>query len=84
MAPKMRLPSGRAVLNLLSVETEEGLSRTQTMLANEDLKPGKSLVCSLLEVQHDEPLQLNLPEGNGAPGILSASGSPTRSTSTLG
>ncbi|KAL5350183.1 uracil permease [Pseudogymnoascus australis] len=39
MAPKMRLPSGRAVLNLLSVETEEGLSRTQTMLANEDLKP---------------------------------------------
>ncbi|OBT89585.1 hypothetical protein VE02_01737 [Pseudogymnoascus sp. 03VT05] len=39
MAPKMRLPSGRAILNLISVETEEGLSRTQTMLANEDLKP---------------------------------------------
>ncbi|OBT55463.1 hypothetical protein VE04_05478 [Pseudogymnoascus sp. 24MN13] len=39
MAPKMRLPSGRAILNLISVETEEGLSRAQTMLANEDLKP---------------------------------------------
>lgn len=74
MSPKMRLPSGRAVLNLITVETEEGLSRTQTMLANEDLKPGKSLTCSILDAQRDEPLQLNLPEGNGAPGITLASG----------
>jgi Fe-S cluster biosynthesis and repair protein YggX len=45
----MRLPSGRAILNLISVETEEGLSRAQTMLANEDLKPGKSLERSIID-----------------------------------
>ncbi len=49
MAPKMQLPSGRAVLNLITVDREEGLSRTQTMLANEDLKPGKRLECSILD-----------------------------------
>lgn len=70
MVPKMRLPSGRAVLNLISVETEEGLSRAQTMLANEDLKPGMSLAYSILDAQGDESFQLNLREGNGAPGIL--------------
>lgn len=43
MVLNMRVPSGRGILKALSVNTEEGLSNRQLMLANEDLKPGKNL-----------------------------------------
>ena len=77
---KIRRSKVSQVVDKLAVESEPGLTNTQLMLTNHDLKPGRVNFLRYWLLHSDLP-QLNLSDDNGAPGISLVSGLPIPSTS---
>ena len=72
------------MLNKLAVESEPGLSSSQLMLTNKDLKPGMTFPKVSCRQQETNKWQLNRIGDNGDRGTSSGSGSPIHLTSIHG
>ena len=73
-----------AKLNKLAVESEPGLSSSQLMLTNKDLKPGMTFPKVSRRQLETNKWQLNRIEDNGDRGTSSGSGSRIHLISTHG